>query len=142
MTTSLAQKDCLTTSSSIDTITLGDNSYISSMSSNTIDLSTISLSGTSSTFSYGAGSPSTCYTFNTTGSTNCRSNISTITGIDMSGIWSTSGEEWIHRFPDWARVEDMCKEYPGLAIAFEKFKTVYKLVADDYDTPKDKRAKP
>jgi hypothetical protein len=60
----------------------------------------------------------------------------------VSNIWSSSGEEWIHKFPDWTRVEDMCKEYPGLAIAFEKFKTVYKLVADDYDTPKNKRAKP
>jgi len=36
----------------------------------------------------------------------------------------------------------MCDEYPGLKIAFEKFKTTYKLVKDDYDTPKDKRKTP
>jgi hypothetical protein len=51
-------------------------------------------------------------------------------------------EEWVNTFPEWDRVEKMCQEYPGLRIAFDKFKTVYKLVKDDYDTPKDKRAKP
>lgn len=53
--------------------------------------------------------------------------------------WNT--EEWVDGFPDWVRIQDMCKEYPGLQIAFEKFKTTYKLVKDDYDTPKDKRKK-
>jgi hypothetical protein len=51
-------------------------------------------------------------------------------------------QEFVDSFPEWARVEKMCEEYPGLKIAFEKFKTVYKLVKDDYDTPKDKRPKP
>jgi hypothetical protein len=36
----------------------------------------------------------------------------------------------------------MCEQYPGLKIAFEKFKTTYYLVKDDYDTPEDKRPKP
>lgn len=138
MTTSLAQKDCLTTSSSIDTITFTDNSYIGSISGNTIDLSTITLTGSSPTFSYGGGSPSTCYTISTPG-INCHTTLNT---ISISDIWSNSEEEWIHKFPELERVKKMCEEYPGLAIAFEKFKTVYKLVADDYDTPKNKRAKP
>ena len=51
-------------------------------------------------------------------------------------------QEFIDCFPEWSRVEKMCEEYPGLKIAFEKFKTTYKLVRDDYDTPKDKRLKP
>ena len=53
-----------------------------------------------------------------------------------------SHEEFIDAFPDYNRIEKMCKEYPGLAIAFEKFKTTYKLVKDHYDTPADQRPKP
>jgi hypothetical protein len=48
-------------------------------------------------------------------------------------------EEWVNAFPQWARIQDMCKQYPGLKIAFEKFKTTYKLVKDEYDNPKDKK---
>ena len=51
-------------------------------------------------------------------------------------------EEFVDAFPDYDRIEKMCKEYPGLAIAFEKFKTVYNLVKDHYDTPEDQRPKP
>jgi hypothetical protein len=54
--------------------------------------------------------------------------------IDFSSIWGAVNEEWTDSFPDWKRVNEMCKEYPGLAIAFEKFKTVYKLVTDEYET--------
>ncbi len=46
-------------------------------------------------------------------------------------------EEWVDSFPDWDRVQDMCKKYPGLEIALRNFKTVYTLVKDDYDNPKD-----
>jgi hypothetical protein len=41
--------------------------------------------------------------------------------------------------PNFDRIQKMCKEYPGLAIAFEKFKTTYYLVKDEYDNPKDKK---
>jgi hypothetical protein len=51
-------------------------------------------------------------------------------------------EEWVNQFPDFDRVQKMCEEYPGLKIALEKFKTVYKLVKDHYDTPEDKRPRP
>jgi hypothetical protein len=47
-------------------------------------------------------------------------------------------EEWVDSFPDWQRVQDMCKKYPGLEIALRNFRTVYTLVKDDYDNPKDK----
>ena len=46
-------------------------------------------------------------------------------------------EEWVDAFPDWRRVQDMCKKYPGLEIALRNFQTVYTLVKDDYDNPKD-----
>ena len=47
--------------------------------------------------------------------------------------------EWENSFPDWDRIQKMCETYPGLKIAFEKFKTTYYLVKDDYDTPKDQK---
>ena len=42
------------------------------------------------------------------------------------------GEEWRTHFPDFSQVEAMCKEYPALEKAFEKFKTTYEMVKDDY----------
>jgi lipoprotein-anchoring transpeptidase ErfK/SrfK len=65
----------------------------------------------------------------------------TLSGVGIGYEWQMP-VEWKDRFPDWAKVEKMCEEYPGLKIAFEKFKTTYKLVVDHYDTPEDKRPKP
>jgi hypothetical protein len=62
--------------------------------------------------------------------------------IDTSSFKINIPEEWVNCLPDFNRIEKMCEEYPGLKIAYEKFKTTYKLVADHYDTPKDKRPKP
>jgi hypothetical protein len=62
--------------------------------------------------------------------------------IDTSTFKINIPEEWVNTLPDFNRIEKMCEEYPGLKIAYEKFKTTYKLVADHYDTPKDKRPKP
>jgi len=42
-------------------------------------------------------------------------------------------DEFDGRFPDYERVQEMCKEYPGLEIAYRKFKEVYKMVKEDYD---------
>ena len=50
----------------------------------------------------------------------------------------TNSEEFVDSFPDWQRVQDMCEQYPGLEIALRNFRTVYTLVKDDYDNPKDK----
>jgi len=55
--------------------------------------------------------------------------------------WKTP-EEFVDAFPDYDRIQKMCKEYPGLKIAYEKFVTTYKLVKDHYDTPEDQRPKP
>ena len=65
----------------------------------------------------------------------------TIGNVNAS-TFSWKNQEFIDAFPDYNRIEKMCKEYPGLAIAFKKFKTVYNLVKDDYDTPEDQRPKP
>ena len=63
--------------------------------------------------------------------------LDTITISDLHSYNWVAPEEWKTAFPDWDRMQDMCSKYPGLQIAFEKFKTVYKLVKDDYDNPKD-----
>jgi hypothetical protein len=82
------------------------------------------------------------YNNGSTISTICPSNSTiNIGAIDTSTMFSW-GEEWKDRFPAWDRILDMCEHYPGLKIAFEKFKTVYKLVRDDYDTPENKRPLP
>ena len=56
---------------------------------------------------------------------------------DYQFSWGDA-EEFVDAFPDWQRVQDMCKKYPALEIALRNFRTVYTLVKDDYDNPKDK----
>jgi hypothetical protein len=104
----------------------------------TIDLSTLNMnsaSGTGSTYYYTSGAVGTSQpTMTITSGGNV--------GIGTTGassIFNWKSEEFVDRFPDFSRVEKMCEQYPGLKIAFEKFKTVYTLVKDDYDTPKDKK---
>ena len=61
----------------------------------------------------------------------------TITLNNYEFNWGDS-KEFVDSFPVWERVQDMCKKYPGLEIALRNFRTVYTLVKDDYDNPKDK----
>ena len=68
--------------------------------------------------------------------------INTISTVSISDFKINLPEEWVDCFPDFDRIEKMCKEYPGLKIAYDQFKTVYSLVRDNYDTPKDQRPKP
>jgi hypothetical protein len=60
----------------------------------------------------------------------------TLNGIDTS-TFNWKNEEFVDCLPDFDRVKAMCEQYPGLKIAYEKFVTTYKLVKDDYDSPKD-----
>ena len=60
-------------------------------------------------------------------------NTSTIETIDIGSFTGWYKEEFEGRFPDYDRVIDMCKQYPGLEIAYRKFKEVYKMVKEDYD---------
>ena len=142
MNNSSAQEDCLTISSDSGFIAQEVNTVLS-------DTITIS-SGTGSSYYYntGAGVSGSSNTISISGGSSGYTIASGASGtVTLNDINTTSfnwkvPEEFIDAFPDYDRVEKMCKEYPGLAIAFEKFKTVYKLVKDDYDTPKDKRPKP
>ena len=62
----------------------------------------------------------------------------TISNINSSFGWTVS-KEWVDAFPEWARVDKMCKEYPSLEIALRNFQTIYQLVKDDYDNPAHKK---
>jgi hypothetical protein len=78
------------------------------------------------------------------GSSGTYTTINNLSGIDTVSIDNSSftfhmPEEWVDCFPAWARVEDMCKKYPGLEIALRNFQTVYQLVKDDYDNPTPKK---
>jgi hypothetical protein len=103
---------------------------------------TITLTGGVSNYSYSTGSTVTIsnggYSIGNLGI----SGGGTISSISATQFNWKSPEEFVDAFPDYDRIEKMCKEYPGLAIAFEKFKTVYNLVKDHYDTPEDQRPKP
>ena len=96
---------------SSDVITITPSPYYSSST-----ISTVNITGTGGTFTLGSGISDTSSTYS----------------------W-TMPEEWVDSFPMWTRIQDMCEQYPGLKIAFENFKTVYQLVKDDYDTPKDEK---
>jgi hypothetical protein len=60
-------------------------------------------------------------------------------GYEYKDIVFATSIEWNNCFPDWDRVQDMCKQYPSLEIALRNFQTIYKLVKDDYDNPTPKK---
>lgn len=66
----------------------------------------------------------------------------TISTLDTSTFTFHQPVDFVDQMPSMSRIASMCDEYPGLKIAFDKFRTTYNLVKDDYDTPKDKRVKP
>lgn len=144
MTISSAQTNCSITSGEV--ITLDLSSFTTSIDSNSCD--TITLYNTGAGGGYitggaggavgaggGGGAGIAGSIWNSTGTIS----IGPLTSNDIQIHFPT---EWENSFPDWNRIQKMCEEYPGLKIAFEKFKTTYNLVKDDYDTPKDKRKIP
>jgi hypothetical protein len=140
MNTSSAQNNSsITFVDNLDTITL--NTGTSSYDTITIDpnynyqYSTGATVGGITSISGAGGSAYTIGSLST-------SQVNTISSINISDFKIDLPEEWVNCFPDFSRIEKMCEEYPGLKIAYNQFKTVYALVRDDYDTPKDQRVKP
>ena len=142
MNDSSAPPDCSTTSSNDvgfiaqeistffpDTITLTSNTYDTMVGAGTITI------GNATGYTIGTG---VSYTGGGSGYTIANGSTVTLDGISTA-IFNWKNEEFVDCMPDINRIEDMCKEYPGLAIAFEKFKTTYNIVKDDYDNPKDKK---
>ena len=119
----------------------------------TIDLSDVSSTPTTPiTGAVGAGDYSFSYDSNMISTITLSPSVSIIAGGGSSGGFSANTisidnssftwampKEWVDCFPDWSRVEDMCKKYPGLEIAFRNFQTVYQLVKVDYDNPTPKK---
>jgi hypothetical protein len=118
--------------SSITTINYTGYSGFSSYTHSNGSMGSISISGSG----YNTISPLT------TGQLNAINAGTGLNGTNYSTFTLNLPEDWVNQFPDWSRVQAMCKEYPGLEIAFEKFKTTYKLVKDHYDTPPDQRPRP
>jgi hypothetical protein len=132
---SVQESYSITSFSSSDTITL-TSSYVDchAVTLNTSCIptsSTITFTGGGANYAYGPGV--------TVGGI---SSIGTVNSIDTSQFKIKLPEEWVNCFPDFDRIEKMCKEYPGLKLAYEKFVTTYKLVKEHYDTPEDQRPLP
>ena len=51
--------------------------------------------------------------------------------------WSLTPVEFEDNMPDVAKVEDMCNDYPALRKAYENFKTIYKMVHQDWQGKQD-----
>lgn len=51
---------------------------------------------------------------------------------DLEGVNVISPVEFEDRMPNLAKVTNMCKRYPALNTAFANFKTIYKMVHQDY----------
>ena len=110
-----------------DTITVDTSSWgnitASGIGGSSIDTITISGGAVGSTYTIGSGAGVIAQ------------------DISTAFTWKMP-EEFVDAFPDYDKVQQMCEEYPGLKLAYEKFVTTYKLVRDHYDTPEDQRPKP
>jgi hypothetical protein len=137
-------------SNSSQPTTLSNSSIDEFLKNLTIDLSdTTTVTGSSiSDYSYNNSNTISTITLGpsitSVGGSYSIGNISSVgSGTDTISINSSFTfnlpEEWVDSFPDWHRVEDMCKKYPGLEIALRNFQTVYQLVKDDYDNPTPKK---
>jgi len=135
MTTSSQLEDYLITSN--DTVTLNTGA----VSGN------ITIGNTTGTSFYYTGAgiggiSANTITISSGGTSSSSSGFTIGGGAGVSGYEWQMQEEFVNCMPDFNRIQKMCEEYPGLKIAFEKFKTTYKLVKDHYDTPEDQRPRP
>jgi len=143
-----SQQPSYLTQSQIDTFTISSTDTIDfssiNLNSGLSSSDTITITGLSSSPVYSIGAVGTSGS-STIGAGGGYATISTTSGpvtlntFDISSLDSIMNSEWKHHFPDWSRVQKMCEMYPGLKIAFEKFKTTYYLVKDDYDNPNTKK---
>ena len=129
--------DCITISSNVGVIAQEvGTAYPDTI---TIDTSAWNMnSGTGSSYYYTTGAGSGGFSTDTITISGGGSGytIGTIDNISTTSF-NWKNEEFVDCLPDFERVKSMCEQYPGLKIAYEKFVTTYKLVKDDYDSPKD-----
>jgi len=60
--------------------------------------------------------------------------------IDISNISLNDPVEFEDCMPEVAKIEVMCEDYPGLKKAYENFKTVYKMVYQDWKGRQDDKS--
>jgi len=128
-----------TTLNDLETITISTNDV------NTINISSYDYSGTMSDYTY-SYSPDVITLSDPTPSITLSGGAPTYTITPLSPQEITiltsnvfQPKEWQDKFPDIKRVLDMCDQYPGLKIAYEKFKHCYEMVKEDYDNPTPKK---
>jgi hypothetical protein len=121
-------------SDTIDTITISGT--------DTIAWDSLTATDTSNSITY-VSSPSS-YTYSTSGTITFPSistvQIGAINSIDTSSFTINLPEEWVNQFPDFDRVQKMCKEYPALYKVWRNFKSVYDMTLQDYKGKKDEGA--
>ena len=124
----------MTQSSDDDTITISIGDYTFSDSN---DLSTITTSDTTLGYDLSEYTVDTIDISSITTST-VDSNL-TITLDDTHWADEITWEktEFEDKMPSVAKVEDMCKDYPALEQAYEKFKTIYAMVHQDWKGKQD-----
>lgn len=88
--------------------TSSDSVYVSTTDMST--MSTITLTGTDSLSEY---------------------TVDVSQDFDFDGI-TIVATDFVDTMPDLEKVQKMCMHYPSLAKAFENFKTIYKMVEQDY----------
>jgi len=132
---------------------MSSNSITTSAPNDVITITTSGYSGLTvgghapSTYAYSGYSGNITIGGSTTIPTLTTAQISTLSTTGFNSINTSTLKihvpvEFVDILPDIDRIKKMCDEYPGLKIAFEKFKTTYKLVKDHYDTPADQRPLP
>jgi hypothetical protein len=57
--------------------------------------------------------------------------------IDLNNITIVEPVEFEDQMPSVAKIEDMCNDYPALEKAYENFKTIYKMVHQDWQGKQD-----
>jgi len=122
MTQSKDSDNDIVTLTGVDTITISDYTV------DTIDISNIQYDDTmytssaDSTFTVGINNGT--FTFNDTISLD--ETIDNLTNITFNKV------EFEDHMPDPDRVKKMCQHYPALEKAYENFKTIYKMVDQDF----------
>ena len=118
-------------SDAVTTITLEDD----------ITINLDSISNNTGTYSITTTSDSD-YTFDINNITS--STVSAITLDDTHWADNITWEqvEFEDQMPTVAKVEDMCKDYPALEQAYEKFKTIYAMVHQDWKGKQNDDAAP
>jgi len=70
------------------------------------------------------------------------SGIDDLIAMDDLTITLTEPVEFEDHMPSVAKVEDMCNDYPALSQAYEKFKTIYAMVHQDWQGKQDAENEP